>query len=210
MPRDHDPVGDRLRPEPAPAPRPQQRQPDGERRAAAAHQPISAGRANEPASGITARGVDAEPLLDDRAVEAAEVRGGAQVVVGVELAEARELADHLAADLGADHERGAAGAVVGAGVVLLRAAAELRPDQGEHAVGEPARLEVGLEGGDRVGGELEVGVEALGLVVVGVERARAPRSRRSGSAARRRASPPAPRGSSPNHSPSPSGRRRAA
>ena len=37
-----------------------------------------------------------------------------------------------------------------------RAAAELRPDEHEHAVGEPARLEVALEREQRVGRQLEV------------------------------------------------------
>ena len=52
--------------------------------------------------------------------------------------------------------------------VLLRAAAELRPDVDEHAVGEPARLEVALEGEQRVGRELQVVGELLRLVVVRV------------------------------------------
>ena len=62
----------------------------GHRRATAGarrtlHQPISVGRAKRGRVRDHRAGVDAEPLLDDRAVEAAEVRGRAQVVVGVEL-----------------------------------------------------------------------------------------------------------------------------
>ena len=56
--------------------------------------------------------------------------------------------------------------------VLLRAPAELRPDVDENAVGQPARLEVALEGEQRVGGELEPVGESR-LVVVGVVGARA-------------------------------------
>ena len=52
--------------------------------------------------------------------------------------------------------------------VLLRAPAELRPDVDEHAVGEPARLEIALEGEQRVGGELEPVGRGPGLVVMGV------------------------------------------
>ena len=61
------------------------------------------------------------------------------------------------------------GAVIGAaGAVLLRPPAELRPDVHEHAVGEPARLEVALEGVERVGGQLQVVGEIGCLVVVRV------------------------------------------
>ena len=52
--------------------------------------------------------------------------------------------------------------------VLLRAAAELRPDVDEHPVGEAARLEVALEGEQAVGGQLEPVGELLRLVVVRV------------------------------------------
>src|SRR5207248_4125863 len=49
-----------------------------------------------------------------------------------------------------DQEAGARRAVVGAaGAVLLRAPAELRPDERQHAVGDAARLEVALEGEER-------------------------------------------------------------
>ena len=47
----------------------------------------------------------------------------------------------------ADQERRACRAVVGpARAVLLRAPAELGPDERQHAVGDAARLEVALEG----------------------------------------------------------------
>ena len=51
-----------------------------------------------------------------------------------------------------------------------------RPDVDEHTVGEPARLEVALEGEQRVGGQLQALRERLRLVGVGVVRRRAPRS----------------------------------
>src|SRR3954471_8011422 len=86
-----------------------------------------------------------EPVAEQRAVEAAEVARGAQVAVGVELREPRELADHRARGARADPQADAGRAVVGAGAVLLRPAPELRPHEREHAVGEPARLEVALE-----------------------------------------------------------------
>ena len=52
--------------------------------------------------------------------------------------------------------------------VLGRPAAELGPDVDQHAVGQPARLEVALEGGERVAGELERLAERLDLVGVRV------------------------------------------
>ena len=68
----------------------------------------------------------------------------------------------------------AGGAVVGAvGAVLLAAAAELRPDLDQHAVREAARLEVALEGEQRVGGRLQALREVLRLAVVRVVVARA-------------------------------------
>ena len=101
--------------------------------------------------------VDAEPLLEDRGVDGAEVGRRDQVAVAVEAAgDAGELADLLAVDLRADQEPDPGRAVVGAGGgVLGGAAAELRPDLDQHAVGDPAGLEVALEGEQRVGGELE-------------------------------------------------------
>ena len=83
------------------------------------------------------------------AVERPEVGGRAQVAERVEAAgEARPLADHRARRRGVPITNAAAGgAVVGAGGgVLLRAATELRPDERDHAVVEPACLEVALEG----------------------------------------------------------------
>ena len=106
-------------------------------------------------------------------------------------------------------KRDAGGAVVGARAVLLGPAAELRPDERQDAVGEPACLEVALEGGDRVGRQLEVVGEATPPGCRGCRSRRAPRSRRSGSAGRRRASPRAPPGSR-RKAPSSSGRGRAA
>ena len=52
--------------------------------------------------------------------------------------------------------------------VLLRPAAELCPDVHEHPVGESARLQIALEGEQRIGCELEPVGEILRLVVVGV------------------------------------------
>src|SRR5207244_3296625 len=92
-------------------------------------------------------GLDAEPLLEQRGVETAEVGGGPEVAVLVEPAgESRELADHRPAYGRAEQEAGAGGAVVGAArAVLLGAAPELGPDVHEHPVGQAARLEVALE-----------------------------------------------------------------
>ena len=80
------------------------------------------------------RRVHLEPLLQQRAVDAAEVRGVAQVVVLVEEASPGKFADHLALRLRADQEAGAGRAVVGAGAVLLGPAPELAPHVHEHAV----------------------------------------------------------------------------
>ncbi len=100
-----------------------------------AHAFTSVGRAKPEAPGMIGAGVVAEPLLQQRAVHAAEVAGRAQVVVGVEFGQAGELADHLALRFGADHEGAAGGAVVGAGgAVLLRPAAELAPHLDHHPV----------------------------------------------------------------------------
>ena len=112
------------------------------------------------------RRVEAEPLLEQRDVDAAEVGGRLEVAVGVEpVREAGELADHPAGRSRADQERGAGGAVVGAvRAVLLRAAAELRPDEREHAVGDAASLEIALEGEQRLRGESKA-VESDGRLV---------------------------------------------
>src|SRR5581483_8240052 len=101
--------------------------------------------------------VDAEPLLEERRVDAAEVGGRGDVAVVVEaLREPGELADHLRLRARPDQEADARRAVVGAGVaVLLRAPPELRPHVHEHAIGEAARLEVALEGEQRVRRELQ-------------------------------------------------------
>ena len=90
----------------------------------------------------------AEPLLEQRAVEASEVGGFLQISERVEPGrEAHPFADHRTGSVGADHEPEAGGAVVGAGGgVLQRPAAELRPHDGQHAIVETARLEVALEG----------------------------------------------------------------
>ena len=58
--------------------------------------------------------------------------------------------------------------MVGAAPVLLGAAAELRPDEREHAVGEAAGLEVALEGEQGAGRDVEPVRERLRLVRVGV------------------------------------------
>ena len=52
--------------------------------------------------------------------------------------------------------------------VLVRAASELAPHVHEHAILQPARLEVALEGQQAVTHHLEVGGQALSLVRVGV------------------------------------------
>ena len=109
----------------------------------------SCGRATRAGVGDDARRVGAEPLLEQPRVDAAEVGRRAQVAVLVEHVEPRELADHPAGGARADQQPEPGGAVVGALGVLLRAAPELRPHVHEHAVGEPARLEVALERGER-------------------------------------------------------------
>ena len=112
----------------------------------------SAGRENERGVRDHERRVDAEPLLEQRRIDAAEVGGRLHVAVLVEaVLQAGELADHLPVRARADQEADAGRAVVGARVaVLLGAPAELRPDVHEHAVGEAARLEVALEREQRV------------------------------------------------------------
>src|SRR5436305_429981 len=102
------------------------------------------------------RGVDPEPLLQERAVQRAEVARGTEVAGRVEDGEAGVLADHLPLRTRPDDERAPGGAVVGARPVLLRPAPELRPQLDEDAIGEPARLEVALEGDERVEGLAEV------------------------------------------------------
>ena len=63
--------------------------------------------------------------------------------------------------------------MVGPGrAVLLRPAAELAPNLDQDPVGEPARLEVALEGEQPVAGLVEVAVEVVGLAGVGVVAAR--------------------------------------
>ena len=64
--------------------------------------------------------------------------------------EAREAADHLAVGARADQHPDARRAVVGAGAVLLRAPAELAPDQRQDAIRLAALLEVALEGIERL------------------------------------------------------------
>ena len=96
----------------------------------------------------------------------------------------------------AHHERAAGRAVVGPRRgVLLRAAAELRPDQRQHAVVEPARLEVALE---RVAGSARprrgpARRRGLVLVVSNTDRSRRSRTdRQSGRRASARPRPSAP------------------
>ena len=65
-------------------------------------------------------GVLVEPLLEQRAVDAAEVDVHRWLPLTSSSAQRRELADHAAVDAAADQQRGAGGAVVGAvGAVLL-------------------------------------------------------------------------------------------
>ena len=67
------------------------------------------------------------------------------------LGQARVVGEDPAARARALHPGDAAGAVVGAArLVALGPAAELRPHERQHAVGDAARLEVGLEGGQRL------------------------------------------------------------
>ena len=74
---------------------------------------------------------------------------------------------------GPDQQSEAGGTVVGpVRAVLARASPEFRPDVNEDAVGESTRLEVALEGHERVGRQLERRVELVGLVGVGVVHAR--------------------------------------
>ena len=84
------------------------------------------------------------------------------------VAEPGELADHPAGGLRAHQQARAAGAVVGARAVGRGAAPELAPDVHEHAVGDAARLEVGLERGQRGGQHAEVLRQRRGLVLVRV------------------------------------------
>ena len=151
----------------------------------------SAGRANDEAFGMIESRVHAEPLLEQRAVDAAEVGGVAQVVVVVERREPRELADHLAARLRSDHEARAGRAVVGARAVLVGPAAELAPHVHEHAVLEPARLEVALERAQAVA-DLEQVRRAGCRPGPSACRSRRSRSRPPSAAGRPRASPRAP------------------
>ena len=136
------------------------------------HQATNAGRVNEEAFGMIWAGVHAQPLLQQRAVDAAEVGGVPQVVVLVEHRESGELADHLALRLRSDQEAGAGRAVVGAGSVLLGPAAELAPHVHEHAVLDAARLEVALERAQAVPDLEQVARQAVELVRVGVVAAR--------------------------------------
>ncbi len=72
--------------------------------------------------------------------------------------------------------------MVGPGrAVFLRTPPELRPDVDEHVVGEPARLEVALEGQQALRGEAEPRGEIAGLVgvrVVGAGRAQCDEAQR--------------------------------
>ena len=161
--------------------------------ASAAHQPIRAGRAKLRRRRDDRGGVDAEPLLEQRAVDAAEVGGRAQVAVGVELRRGpgtRRPSGRARASRSRSRSRRRRGRCRRA--VLLRAAAELGPDACRTRSASPRASRSRWKASERVGGQLQVVGEVVGLVVVRVVVARAPRSRRSGSAARRRASRRAP------------------
>src|SRR5204863_3266413 len=96
-------------------------------------------------------GLGRKPLLEQRAVQAAEVRGRAQVAGRVEARarrEAGELADQALPDVLADDERGSRRAMIGAGAVLRRAAPELAPQRDDDAIGDAAQLEVAPERAD--------------------------------------------------------------
>ena len=125
--------------------------------AAAIMPSTSVGRAKALASGMIARGVGRATARASAAVDAAEVGGRLEVAVGVEPArEARELADHLAGGARADQERDAGGAVVGAGRGVLAARGGRTPTRRSVSTRSAiaARLEVALEGEQRVGGQL--------------------------------------------------------
>ena len=100
--------------------------------------------------------------------------------------------DHGALRLRADDHREPGRAVVGAAAVLLGAAAELAPDVDQHAVGEAARLEVGLERGQRLGEHREVAVQRCRPGCRACRSRRWRRARRPSAAAPCRASPRAP------------------
>ena len=108
------------------------------------------------------RRVEAEPLLEQRRVDGAEVGGRLQVAVRVEARrEPGNSPTCVPAARVPIRNAGARGAVVGpARAVLLRAPAELRPDERQHAVGDAARLEVALEREERRGGRRQRGRRA--------------------------------------------------
>src|SRR3712207_5282095 len=66
----------------------------------------------------------AEPAVEDRGVDLPEVDGADQVLVVVEVDQARLLAVEAAGDAVAHHEQRGGGAVVGTGAVLLDPPAE--------------------------------------------------------------------------------------
>ena len=146
----------------------------GERGDRARHPPhrISDGPGEARGAGHDRRGVDAEPLLEQRAVERPEVRGRAQVAEVVELGQAGEFAEHLGAYARTEQQPDPRRAVVGPGAVLLGPAAELRPHVDEDAIAQAAGVEVALEGGQRVEGQPDLVGQAGGLVGVGVVVAR--------------------------------------
>jgi hypothetical protein len=107
-------------------------------------------------------------LLQQARVDAPEVDRHLEVVIAVEPVEVGVVAVNARERAVALHPGQAAGAVVGAAVVLLGPPAELRPHERERAVGDTARLEVGLE---RRQALADIGQDRrqLRLVVVGVE-----------------------------------------
>ena len=159
----------------------------------------STGRANVDGVRDDPGGVDAEPLLQQRAVDGAEVGGVRRLSSSSSVARPGNSPTMLPVACVPISEREAGGAVVGAAAVLLRPAAELAPHVDQHAVGEAARLEVALER-QRLGPtrldrpSARSSVVVVGVVAaVGVERdapsAAAPSSSIAASAASRRAKP---------------------
>ena len=113
--------------------------------------------------------VGSEPLLEQGAVDTAVVGGRAQVALLVEAArQAGELADHLSARGCRSRIRSRRRRGRSLRPVLLRAPAELRPHVDEHAVREPARLEVALEREQPLRGQLERVAQRVGLLGVRV------------------------------------------
>ena len=120
----------------------------------------AAGGCRRASRGSTRAALDAQPVLEQRGVDAAEVGRDDEVVVVVELrSPGNSLRIPPFARLPTSSSRPPAPWSVPPRVVVLGPAAELAPDHREHARGEPARVEVGLPGEQRVAEVLQqVGV----------------------------------------------------